>query len=356
MLGLLRAASRIRKLRHGDLARSNQPTFEGAALMKLVTVSYTLLLACSMFGQVIPRGPGDSSPETKLGSGDEISIWVRDAPEISDRKYRIEENGEIRLPTIGRVEAGGLTVKELEAALLERLKSQIVEPDVQVSVTEFRSHPVMITGAVRQPGVQEIRDRMTLLQVLTAAGGPGTDAGDSVKISRRKEYGRIPLPSVQDDPSGEFSVAEEDLAGVLDGTDAAARLAIRPGDTVSVPRARIVYVMGEVKRSGGFVLDGKSKEVSTLQALAMAEGLNSTTASPKKALILRPMPGGPPQTVPVDLSKLLDGKGKGEDLLLKPNDILFVPDNHSKFKTIALQAAQSAAAVAVGVTVFRMGR
>ncbi len=317
-----------------------------------------VILGCTSWvvGQPTPGGANQAvggQSEAKLGVGDQISVWARDVEEISNRSYRIEENGEIRFPLIGRMTAAGLTVKELETALLSSLKPLILEPDVHVSVTEFRSHPVSVLGAVHQPGMIQLRDRTTLVQVLSMAGGLATDAGHTVKISRKKEFGRIPLPSAQDDLAGEFSVAEEDLTNVLDGTNPAANLTIRPHDVISVTREELIYVIGEVKRAGGFVLGRREKEISVLQALAKAEGL-TRTAAPKKAIILRPVPGAARKGIEINLEQVM--KGKSEDVRLRHNDILFVPDNTNRIKSFAVQAAQAVAAITIGVTVVRAGR
>jgi polysaccharide biosynthesis/export protein len=328
------------------------------AKMRKKSARFFVALACGlwMVAHAVLAGADEAppkEPEARLGPGDELTVWVRDAEEINDRKYRIEENGEVRFPLIGRISAAGATVKELEARLVERLKPVILEPDVHISLTDLRSHPVSISGAVHQSGIQQLRDRTTLMQALSAAGGPRVDAGATVRITRRKEYGPILLPSAREDPQGEISLADADLASILDGSGPAARLEIRPHDTITVARAEMIYVMGEVKRAGGFVLGAKEKEISVLQALAMAEGVTAT-ATPKKAMILRPMPGEKRQGIPVDLKRVL--AGNSEDLRLKPNDILFVPDNRSTAKRVAVQAAQTVAAVAVGVSVWRLGR
>ena len=314
-------------------------------------------LGCtSAFAQtLVTRAPREAVAQTgtRLGPGDQVSLWVRDSDEISGRTYRVDEDGSLQIPLVGRLEAGGLTPMQLEARLTEALKSAILEPVVHVTVSELRSSPVTVMGGVKQPGVLQLRDRVTLLQALTMSGGPSADAGFTVTVTRAKTSGEIPLPSAKPDASGEFFIAEEDLNTILDGSTLATNLVLRANDIIQVQPAPVVYVMGEVKRSGGFALHREEREVSVLRALSLAEGMTAA-AAPKKAMVLRLVPGGTRQGVDVDLKAVLSGQA--EDLRLRPNDILYVPNNHSAVKTIAATAAQMAATLLIGVMVIRAGR
>ena len=114
-----------------------------------------------------------------LGPDDQIVIHAIDAPEISDKSILIGMNGDITLPLIGRVKAGGLTVEQLETELNARLAKYVKDPQVSVTVTEFRSQPVSVFGAVSKPGVIQLRGRKTLYEVLSMAGGPRNDSAGS---------------------------------------------------------------------------------------------------------------------------------------------------------------------------------
>src|SRR6202022_2409038 len=129
-----------------------------------------------------------------LGPDDQILIRALDAPEISDKPFLIGTNGNITLPMIGRVKAGGLTVEQLEAELTARLKEFIKDPQISVTVTEVQSHPVSVFGAVTKPGVVQLRGRQTLSEVLSMAGGPRENAGSILTLTRRRQSGEIPLP------------------------------------------------------------------------------------------------------------------------------------------------------------------
>jgi len=145
-------------------------------------------------------------------------------------------------------------------------------------------------------------------------------------LTRRIEWGRIPIASSTLDPTGEFSVAEVNLEELIRGNIPAADLEVRPHDVISVAQAELVYVVSQVRKPGGFTMTG-SRDFTVLQALSMAEGLERT-AAPKKARILRRTGGEAPVEIPVNLDRML--AGKAPDTPLEPEDVLFIPNNAAK--------------------------
>jgi polysaccharide export outer membrane protein len=282
-----------------------------------------------------------------LGPGDEITVWVRDLEEVNRKPIRIESDGFVSLPLIGRMKASGLTADQLEQALRERLKPQILDPEVAVGIAEAKSQPVSVIGAVNHPGVLQVQGNKSLVEVLSMAEGLRQDAGHTITVTRRLEFGKIPLSNATEDSTHQYSIAKIDFKdGLMAGENPQTNIAMKPYDVVSVPKADVIYVVGEVKKSGGFVLNER-ESLSVLQALSLAEGLNRT-ASPKGAKILRANAQGPRTEIPVDLQKLLGGKG--EDLRLQPNDILFIPNSLSR--SAALRGLQSAIEIGTGVAIW----
>jgi polysaccharide export outer membrane protein len=283
-----------------------------------------------------------------LGPEDQITIRVLDAEEIDNKVVRLDFSGFIRLPMVGRIRAGGLTIDQLETELVRELTKYIREPQVAVSVTEFRSQPVSVLGAVKNPGVHQVQGRKTLMEMIALAGGIDPEAGHSIKITRRKEFGAIPLKSAVADETGEYTVADVDLASILEARNPAENIEIKPNDVISVPRGQLVYVMGQVKMPGGFVLR-QQETLSALQALALAQGLG-TAAKPQDARILRTVEGAPQRTeIFVDLRKIL--QGKSSDVPLLPNDVLFIPNNVPK--SAMLRGLETAIQIGTGVAVYR---
>lgn len=283
-----------------------------------------------------------------LGPGDQISIRALDAEEISNLAVRIDMSGHLRLPMAGRIHASGLTVPQLEAEIVSRLREYINEPEVVVSIVEFRSQPVSILGAVKNPGVHQLQGRKTLVEILSLAGGLADEAGHSVKVARRLEWGPIPLSNAANDEAGEFSVAEVSLRSIMEARNPAENIVICPHDVITVPRAEMVYVIGQVVRSGGFIL--KEREtLSVLQALSLAGGLDRA-AAPHNSKILRPAKGSKQRAeIGVNLKKILSGQAT--DIPLQSEDILFIPSSASK-KALT-RAAEAAIQIGTGVVIWR---
>ncbi len=307
------------------------------------------LLALPAWAQTLASSPAPRGTYL-LGTDDIISIHATDADEVSDKAIRIGPGGFINLPMVGRIKAAGMSVEDLEKELTVRLKPFIRQPEVAVNIVELRSQPVSVIGEVSSPGILQLQGKKTLVEALSMAGGLRGESGYSVKITRRKEWGPIPLPNATTDPTGEFSVAEVSLRDIMEARDPAANILIMPNDVISVPRAEMVYVIGEVKRAGGFVLGDKA-HMSVLQAMSMAAGLDRN-AYASRSRVLRFRDGSATRSeIPVNVERIL--AGKDQDVPLQPDDILFVPSN--KTKAAALKAVEAMIQAGTGVAIYRGG-
>jgi polysaccharide export outer membrane protein len=293
--------------------------------------------------------PKEAPADYILGADDQVALWTPEAEELNTKVLRIEGNGSITIPLIGTMKAAGLTPAQLSAEISNRLQKYYLKPQVVVSVSEYRSQPVSVIGAVNVPGVQQVQGRKTLVEMLSLAGGPRQDAGPTVIVTRQAEWGPIPVEGATMDASGRFSTVEIDMKAITSAERPQDNIAVKPNDVISVPRAHMVYVIGEVERSGGFILNER-EGVSVIQALTLAGGMKST-ASAKNARILRKDETGPSEGTPVDLRAMLTGKER--DRTLQPDDILYIPD--SRPKKAAFRAAEAALQTITGVAIWRVG-
>jgi polysaccharide export outer membrane protein len=262
-----------------------------------------------------------------LGPNDQVIVHALDAEEISDKPYHISAAGDLTFPMIGKVKAAGLTVEELEAALVKALQEFIREPKVSVSVAEFHSQPVSVIGAVTNPGVLQLQGNKNIIEVLSMAGGVRNDSGSSITITRKREWGVLPLSDAKVDSTGQFSTAEIKVKDILGARNPEQNILVRPNDVISVARSEVFYVLGAVRKAGGFPMNDHDS-LSVLQAISLAEGLERT-AAPQQAKILRVTPGATKRTeVLVNLDQI--SSGKAEDVPLQQDDILFVPDSRQK--------------------------
>ena len=318
-----------------------------------------LILACGLLlAQAPPKpsatpqvdAPTTYAPSTyALGPDDQIIITALDLDEVTTKTpIRIDSRGMINLPLVGRLKVSGLTPEQLEDEIEKRLAKLVHAPDVNVSLVEMRSQPISILGSVQSPGVHQIQGRKTLYEVISLAGGIRNDAGYQIKVTRRLEWGRLPLPNAQDDTSGRFSIASVNVKSVTEADNPADNIDIRPYDVISVPKGELVYVIGAVKKSGGYVL-GERERISALQVLSLAEGLDRF-ADTKKAKIMRLAPKTDQrEEIPLNLQAML--KGKAPDVPLQADDILFVPSSGKKAAT--LRGVEAALQVGTGIAIFR---
>jgi polysaccharide export outer membrane protein len=295
-------------------------------------------------GRVVD-GEANAQSAYLLGPDDQITIHALDVPDINNIPQRLDPNGDLRLPMIGRVHAAGMTVAELEQELIKRLKAYLQEPDVSIGLTELRSQPVSILGAVGTSGVRQLEGRKTLLEVLSLAGGLSADAGPTVRITRHVDRGRIPLPEATENASGRFSTVEIDVRSLLEARNPEKNIVIQPYDVISVPRADVVYVVGEVGKPGPVPLSS-GHSISVMEAVSSSGGV-LRTAAPTHARLLRRIPGEEKRSeLNVNLQHIM--QGKAGDLPLMAGDILLVPDSSSKRMTARAIEAVIQAGLIIG--------
>ena len=283
-----------------------------------------------------------------LGSDDEITFWSVELEDINNKTLRIDNRGDIHMPLIGQLHAAGLTTGELQTKVDEALKRYMHDPQVTVTIVNFNSKPVSVLGAVNTPGVYQIKGHRTLVEALAMAGGLRPDAGQFVKITRRLEYGRIPISLAHDDPEGQYSIAEVNVKALMNASNPEDNVAIQQDDIISVPRGEMVYVVGEVQKAGGFLLDGQHSSLTVLQAVALAGGLNNV-ASPQHSKIIRKRADTNERSeVMIDLKKILNGTAT--DVELGTDDVLFVPS--STTKKASVRAIEAIIQTASGVVIW----
>ncbi|PWU04522.1 MAG: hypothetical protein C5B51_16585 [Terriglobia bacterium] len=276
-------------------------------------------------------------PTYVLGPGDQVLLRAYQMEEISGTPFRIDTEGNVALPILGSIHVAGLTVEQFEADLTMRLRAYVLNPQVTVTVVQFRNEPVFFVGAFRSPGIYPLQGRRTLVEMLTSIGGLQPNASRRIKVTRRKEYDLIPLPNAAWADDGKTSAVEISIGSLRDNVNPAEDIVLQPFDVISVERAEMVYVNGDVGKVGGIEL-GDRDSISLVQLITIAGGLGKD-ADAEKALILRPVLNTSRRArIPINLKDVLSGKAS--DFPLLPNDMLFIPHNSRKavLKTAALIA------------------
>ena len=263
----------------------------------------------------------------KLQPGFLVSLQVLDDPDFTGN-FRVDEQGALILPIIGAVPVAGDTAPEARAKIEKVLfdKGILNHPQVILSVAEYTTAAVTIIGEVANPGRYPLLAPQRLVDVLAYAGGPTLVAGDEVQIMHSAP-GSAPMLVHYSRTADPATVAD---------------VYVRPGDTVQMKKAGIVYVLGAVVRPGGYVMQEDGR-LNLLQAISLANG-TSNVASTKTVHIIRRNPDGDEVDMAVPYKKIT--QGKAADVQLHATDILFVPTSGAKSVLINGQGILAAAASA----------
>jgi polysaccharide biosynthesis/export protein len=282
------------------------------------------LIATSLLLSAITASCLAQNESLLIGPGDLIQVDVMETPEM-EQQVRVSDAGTVTLAYVGTINVSGQTPASAASMIQKALidKKVMRQPQVSVKVEEYATQDVSVLGQVRTPGTYAITTPQTILKILSLAGGL-TDAADrNVTIKRRQ-------------PSEEIKYyvsnnSDEVLSNVA---------MVYPGDTVLIPRAPLVYVMGDVSRPGGYAITTNDARLSVLQVVAMAGSANKTSMQSKVRLI-RATANGQVE-LPVRLDQI--EKGKQPDVMLQPNDIVYVP--FSWMKNVAMNSSSIAASTA----------
>lgn len=288
-------------------------------------------------------------PNYVIGPEDVLLIDVFNVPELSKLSVEVGNDGNISVPLLGNVKAAGLTQHQLRDELADEWgKKYLQDPQVMLTIQEFKSRPVSVVGAVAKPGEYYLTGRRTLVEVLAMAGGPaslGAAAGKNVMVERPEGFQDLPqVDGLTQTAPDKVSI---EMKKLLYSQDTDLNIEIKPFDVITVSRAGIIYVVGAVNRPGGFVLDNKDS-VSVLEAMAMAQGVGPN-AKARDARILKQTANGIQTSKPIDLKKVLEGKAP--DVMLEANDILVIPNSASK--ALGRQSLATTMGILTGLVIYR---
>lgn len=241
-----------------------------------------------------------------IGPGDLLHVQVYDTPEMEQRA-RVTDAGTIPFSFLGSVSVSGMTPEQAAGQIQHRLVAAgvMLHPQVTVRVDAYTTQNVSVMGQVQKPGVYEIDTARKVVEVLALAGGL-TDLADRhitiqrfgpAKLKVEYYYSNAALTALSDDPT------------------------VYPGDTVIVPKAAVVYVLGDVSKPGGYPINTNNSSMTVLQAIALAGYANHTAAVGKSKLVRETATG----VQEIDLEVSAIQKGKKPDVALLPDDVVYIP-------------------------------
>jgi polysaccharide export outer membrane protein len=250
--------------------------------------------------------------EYAIGPKDLLEIKVFDLPELN-QTVRVAEDGTITLPLLGAVRVEGLSKNAVEARLKELLEEKWLEnAQVSVFIKEYQSKRVALIGAVENPGMYKLVGKLTLLQVISEAGGFTENVSNEIFVLRNGT-------------GEETATLVIDLEELLQNGNQKLNLPLQPGDVINVPVDTIicVYVFGAVGRPGALDVK-KSKGISLLQAIAQAGGI-AEGGSKSGVIIKRKTKEGKEIKLKVNIKKII--KGDKPDIKLQEGDVVYVSES-----------------------------
>lgn len=321
-------------------------------LPRALFLGFGSLLAASwssprLAAQTVPQGnSSQASDEYKIAVADLLVVTVTDAPEFGGR-YRVSDNGLIQITGLGEpILAEGLSSIELSQSIRTHLigAQQLRNPKVSVFIEEYHGRTISVLGAVTKPAVYSLAKRTHVLEALSLAGGALPNSGNTVTVVRGAASAEATGTAI-----GSVQIIE--IARLTHGDDPSANIEVRNGDVINVSPAQVVYVVGAVTKPGGFVLANPVEGLSVVQAVALAEGFGPLASTHQGLIIRQSTSAEGRREIPVDVEAFMNGKQT--DLVLAPNDILYIPESGKK-KALKVMG-EVAMALVNGVAIYGVG-
>jgi polysaccharide export outer membrane protein len=240
-----------------------------------------------------------------IGPGDLLHVQVYDTPEM-DQRARVTDAGNIPFSFLGNVGVAHLTPEQAAKEIQGRLvvAGVMLHPQVTVRVEAYATQNASVMGEVQKPGTYEIDAPQKVVAVLALAGGLTYIADRHITIQRygtsekvEYYYSNAAVTALSDDPM------------------------VYPGDAVVVPKAAVVYVLGDVLKPGGYPISTNNSRITVLQAIALAGYANHTAAVGRSKLVRATATG----VEEIDLQVSAMEKGKRPDVALLPDDVVYIP-------------------------------
>jgi polysaccharide export outer membrane protein len=249
---------------------------------------------------------GAQSPESyRVGPKDVLTVAVFGHPELSG-KMTVAPDGTISFPLLGSIKANDRTTAEIAGDLVAKLSDGFLKkPQVSVDIVEYLSRRIFVIGEVRTPGPQSLTGSTTLLESLARAGSLTEEAGGEIVLLRPPQS-QSPGPVVPGQ-TGVTELTRVTVQQLRSGT-LPANVELQSGDTIFVPRAETVHVLGNVKTPGGYRFE---PGLTAIRAIYLAGGVSDMGTTGR-----------------IQITRIVDGKetklkAKADDLL-KPGDTVIV--------------------------------
>ena len=313
--------SKLNGIREGDLeklkeikkSRKNQDIDNNLSNVIEATQHFTV----SEYLMQHPEMKGASEVDYRVGGYDVLSITIYEEKDLSREAVRVTGKGYISFPLIGRIKVDNLTCSQIERLISHKLAEQqyLLDAHISVMVTEYNSKHFLVLGAVKNPGSYSLRAQECVLDGISKAQGIDSDeAGKKAMIIRTKNHNL---------PRKNKIVIDFDLQGLLKGRDQISNIFLADKDVIYIPMAEHFYIIGQINNPGSYTLT--NKEITLLEAIGMAGGFTSIAARNKTRVIR--VEDGVEKIIQVKMDAIMDAGKKIKDVLIKPNDVIVVPES-----------------------------
>jgi polysaccharide biosynthesis/export protein len=274
------------------------------------------------------------SMDFTVGGYDVIDITVYEEPDLSRENVRISADGYISFPLVGRLKVDGLTSSEIESLISDKLAQgeYVLNAHVSVTVKEFKSKQFMILGSVKTPGSYPLQAKERVLDAISKAGGINFDQGGKEAMIIRTENS-VPTPEhgkkggkivTENEKAGEDEkiVIRIELNSLLKGGDQMSNILLADKDLIYIPRAESFYIIGQVQKPGSYPY--LEKEITLVEAITKAGGFTPTAARNRTRIVR--VEDGVEKIIEVQVDAITESGQKGKDVLLRPGDVIVVPE------------------------------
>jgi polysaccharide export outer membrane protein len=251
--------------------------------------------------------------EYKIGPKDLLDITVFELPELN-QTVRVSEDGSISLPLLGKVVIEGLTKEELERKLAGLLEVKYLKKArVTIFIKEYQSKRVSVIGAVGRPGMYELIGRVSLLEMISQAGGLTDRAASELYVLREGKNGIQAKLAI-------------DLNDLIINNNQKLNIPLMPKDVINIPIDEIinVFVFGAVRNPGALQVK-MSKKITLLQAIAQAGGTADGASKSGVVIKRKDNKTGKEIKIKVNVKDIINGKKP--DIELKEGDVVYVPES-----------------------------
>lgn len=243
-----------------------------------------------------------ASNDYVVGLGDILDITVYDNPDLSTT-VRVGGDGTIIMPLLGQITVAAKTVNNVARDLENRLADgYLVEPKVNVFIKEFRSQKAIILGQITKPGLYELQGSISLLELISMAGGLTKDAGDTATIKRKNE-------EAAGSPENVITI---NMKKLVEQGDTSLNISIVDGDSVYIVKAGVFFVTGQVNKPGSYKME---ENTTVIKAITTAGGLTDR-AAPTSVQIIRKIDGEKQVLEKVNM-----------DAAIREDDVIVVPES-----------------------------